>query len=32
MGSGTPELENRVKKPTYALWRRKTELSQVVTS
>ena len=31
-GSGIPELENRVKKPSYALWRHKTELSQIVTS
>ena len=31
-GSGIPELENRVKKLSYALWRHKTELSQIVTS
>ena len=30
--SGIPELENRVKKPSYGLWRHKTELSQIVTS
>ena len=30
-GSGIPELENRVKKPSYALWRHKTELSQILT-
>ena len=31
-GPGIPESENRVKKPSYALWRDKTELSQIVTS
>ena len=31
-GSGIPELENRVKKPSYALWRHRTELVQIVTS
>ena len=31
MGSGIPELENHVKKPSYTLWRHKTELSQIVT-
>ena len=31
-GSGIPKLENRVKKPNYALGRHKTELSQIVTS
>ena len=30
--TGIPELENRVKKPNYGLWRHKTELSQIVTS
>ena len=30
--SEIPELENRVKKPSYGLWRYKTELSQIVTS
>ena len=30
--SGIPELQNRVKKPSYGLWRHKTELSQIVTS
>ena len=29
---GDPELEKRVKKPSYGLWRHKTELSQIVTS
>ena len=28
-GSGIPELENRVKKPSYALWRHKTEFNQI---
>ena len=28
-GSGIPELENRSKKPSYALWRHKTKLSQI---
>ena len=32
LGSGIPELENQVKKSSYGLWRRKTELSQIVTS
>ena len=32
LGSGILELENRVKKRSYALWRHKTELSQIVTS
>ena len=32
MGSGFPELENRVKKPSYAVWRDKTDLSQIETS
>ena len=31
-GSRITELENRVKKPSYALWRDKTELSQTVMS
>ena len=31
-GFGIPELENRVKKLSYALWRHKTELTQIVTS
>ena len=30
--SGIPELKNRFKKPSYRLWRHKTELSQIVTS
>ena len=29
MGSGIPELENRVKKPSYGIRRHKTELSQI---
>ena len=32
MRSGIPELKNRIKKPSYGLWRHKTELSQIVTS
>ena len=32
LGIWNPELENRVKKPSYTLWRHKTELSQIVTS
>ena len=32
MGSGIPELENRVKKLSYPLLRHKTESSQIVTS
>ena len=32
MGSGTPKLKNRVKKPSCGLWRHKTELSHFVTS
>ena len=32
LGSGIPKLEKRIKKPSYALWRHKTELSQTVTS
>ena len=28
--SGIPELENRVKKPSYGLWCHKTELSQIM--
>ena len=32
MGSGIPELKNRVKKPSYGLWRHKTELRRKVTS
>ena len=31
-GSGIPELKNWVAKPSYGLWRNKTELSQIVTS
>ena len=31
-GSWIPKLENRVKKPSYLLWRHKTELNQIVTS
>ena len=31
LGSGIPELKNRVEKPSYQLWRDKTELSQIVT-
>ena len=31
MGSAVPEFENRVKKPSYALWRHETELSEIVT-
>ena len=31
-GSGIPELENRVKKPSYELWRHKIKLGQIVTS
>ena len=32
LGSGIPELENRAKKPSYALWCHKTKLSnQIVT-
>ena len=31
-GSWIPKLENRVKNPTYLLWRHKTELNQIVTS
>ena len=31
-GSGIPELKNRFEKPSYGLWRRKIELSQIVTS
>ena len=30
-GSVISELKNRVEKPNYALWRHKTELSQIVT-
>ena len=30
--SGILELKNRVEKPSYRLWRHKTELSQIVTS
>ena len=29
---GDPELEKRVKKPSYGLWHHKTESSQIVTS
>ena len=29
---GDSELEKRVEKPSYGLWRHKTELSQIVTS
>ena len=32
MGSGNPELKNRTKKPSWGLWRHKTELGQIVTS
>ena len=32
MGSGIPELKNRVEKPSYGLCHHKTELSQVMTS
>ena len=31
-GSGIPELENLIKKPSYALWRHKTKLCQIVMS
>ena len=32
LGSGILELENWVKKTSYALWRHKPELNQIVTS
>ena len=32
MESGIPELENLVEKPSYALWRHKTDQIQIVTS
>ena len=32
MGSGIPELKNRVEKPSYGLWGHKTALSEIVTS
>ena len=31
-GAGISELENLIKKPSYRLWRQKSELSQIVTS